>query len=188
MLEQLNAIFFELINNFAGHNQKLDKLIIFLALYSPYIFIAVLIYLWFKTNKNAKNIALYAIYAVLLGLALNFIIGQLYFHARPFAQGLGQTLIQHNADSSFPSDHTTFMFSIAFMLLFFKTTKKIGLSLSLFGLLAAFSRIYVGVHFPLDIIASLLVASLAANFIFLWRAKLHILNQFIINLSSWPPK
>ncbi len=184
MLEQLNIIFFRFINHLAGANSILDWLAIFLAQYTPYIFIIVLIYLWFKANYNYKNIVLYATYTAILAIGLNFIISLFYFHPRPFVLKLGRTLIQHGIDSSFPSDHTTFMLAIACTFLYFMQTRKIGLFFLVFGLLAGFSRVYVGVHFPLDIIGSLVVASLSAYLIVLLKTKLQTVNQFIIKIYS----
>ena len=182
MLGQFNLTFFKLINSLAGSNQIADWLAIFLAEYTPYIFIIILFYLWLKPNNQYKNIVLYTAYTAILGITFNAIIGLFYFHARPFALNLGQTLIQHNADSSFPSDHTTFILAIALMFLYFKTTRQTGLWLSLLGLLAGLSRIYVGVHFPLDITASLVVAAVTSYIIFLFKTTLQKLNQFIISL------
>ncbi|MEH8795303.1 undecaprenyl-diphosphatase [Klebsiella quasipneumoniae subsp. similipneumoniae] len=81
----------------------------------------------------------------------------LWFHPRPFMIPLGHTWISHPADNSFPSDHGTVMFSAAFALLSLRL-RALGLLMLLAALPVAWSRIYLGVHFPLDMVGAALVA------------------------------
>ena len=181
IFDQLNIKIFSAINNFAGNNIILDKSGIILAKYLPIIFILFLIYLWFK-NKNAKNITLFSGYSAILGILVNFLITLFYFHPRPFMDNIGKLLIKHVSETSFPSDHTTFMLSIAFMFLYFKKVRKLGIILSIFGLIGGVARIYCGVHYPFDIIGSIIVAIISSGIIFLFKEKLQGLNNIIINL------
>lgn len=171
MIERLNIAIFKYINHFAGVNTILDGLAIIIAKYLLFIFILWLVYLWFKGGKEYKNIALYSGYSAILGLLLNFLIVSSYYHPRPFMVHLGKLLIQHPPETSFPSDHTTFTLSIAFMLVYFRETRIEGLS-----------RVFCGLHFPMDIIGSLGVALISSFLIHLLQSKLKILNQVIINL------
>ena len=182
MLHQLNVRIFNLINQFAGQNNFLDNITIGVAKYMPYIFILVLLYLWFKKDNKTKNITLYASYSAILGILLNFVIALFYFHPRPFMDKVGTILIDHTPETSFPSDHTTFMLALSFMFLSFKETRNIGIILSILGILGGISRIYCGVHYPFDIFGSFLIAMFSSYIIFLFRNKLQGLNNFIINL------
>ncbi len=179
MLDQLNIFLFEMINSFAGHSNFLDNIGIALAEYLPYIFILTLIYLWLQKNK-IRNIVLYSGYATILGLTINRLIILVYFHPRPFMDRLGTTILEHAPDSSFPSDHTTLLLSIAFMFLYFKKTRTIGIILSGLGILGGLARIYVGVHYPLDIAGSIIVALISTSLIFYLRLKLSKLNEKLI--------
>lgn len=181
MLNQLNVGIFNLINQFAGRNIILDNIGIVLAKYLPFIFILVLLYLWFR-NTEYKKIVLYSTYSAILGILLNFLITLFYFHPRPFMEHIGTLLINHVSDSSFPSDHTTFMLSIAFMFLYFKRTRNFGIVLSFLGILGGIARIFSGVHFPFDIFGSFIVAVIVSYAIFLSRTKLHKFNKWILNL------
>ena len=125
MFNNLNTIIFNEINYFAGKNIFADKLGILIAEYLPIVFVLFLIYLWFNKNKN-KEFALYSGYSAILGILLNFLITLFYFHPRPFMNKVGTLLINHASETSFPSDHTTFMLSIAFMLLYFKKLEKLA--------------------------------------------------------------
>ncbi len=177
----LNYILFYKINQFAGQNKFIDLLFILLAKYMPFIFIFLLALMWFRNNNIYKNIILCAIYSSILGLIFNFIISLLYYHPRPFVIHLGHCLINHSADSSFPSDHATFMLSIALELFLFSKTRKIALLLLVLGMVGGFSRVFCGIHFPFDIIGSMIIAVISAVIIFMLKDQLTFLNRIIIS-------
>ncbi len=181
MPNQLNIKIFNAINRFAGKTVFLDKFGIIMAKYSPIVFIFALLYYWFK-DKEYKNISLYSGYSAVLGISLNFLITLFYFHPRPFMEHIGVLLINHKPETSFPSDHTTFMLSIGFMFLYFKKTRNLGIVLSVLGLAGGTARIYSGLHYPFDILGSVLVAIISSYIIFLSRKKLQKLNILIIDL------
>ena len=175
----MNKEIFLFINSFAGKNHILDLIMIAAAKAMPYIFILALFYLWFSKRKNE---ALFAGYATTLGIVINGIIGLVYFHPRPFMEHLGTLLIHHKASSSFPSNHTTFTMSIALMLLTFKSTRILGIVLTILALWCGIARIYVGVHWPFDILGSITVSIIAVIIIVLLKNPLQKLNNFIINI------
>ena len=181
MLNQINTKIFITINHFAGNNVFIDKLGILIAKYLPIVFVLFLIYLWFNKNKD-KGLALYSGYSAILGILLNFFITLFYFHPRPFMDKIGTLLVNHAPETSFPSDNTTFMLSIAFMLLYFKETRKAGIIFSILGILGGISRIFCGLHYPLDVIGSILVALVSSCVIFTFKKNIRKLNTLIINL------
>ncbi|MGS1024402.1 phosphatase PAP2 family protein [Burkholderia glumae] len=89
----------------------------------------------------------------------NQLIGTTWSHPRPFVIGLGHTLTPHAADSSFPSDHLKLQWSFAFRFLLRRVLRRDGIALALFGLSIAWSRIDLGVHFPLDMLGAIAVAA-----------------------------
>jgi undecaprenyl-diphosphatase len=70
---------------------------------------------------------------------------------------LGTNFLSHVADSSFPSDHVTLMAAVAFSLIYSSLTRTFGIVLMLIGVIVAWSRIYLGVHFPFDMAGAFLV-------------------------------
>ena len=80
--------------------------------------------------------------------------------------GLGQNLLAHAPESSFPSDHATVMFTLAVTLML-ASLRKLGVLILLLGTLVGWARIYLGVHFPFDIAGSLLISLISA-----WLAPL----------------
>lgn len=117
---------------------------------------------WLRGGESARKTLLVATASGLLGLLVNQIIGLAWSHPRPFMIGLGHTLIPHVADSSFPSDHMTLWWGIAFSLLLQQGPRKMGALLALIGAPVAWARIYLGVHFPLDMLGSVMVAVFSA--------------------------
>jgi len=182
-LNQININIFNSINHFAGSNAVLDKIGIFTAEYLPLIFIFVLVFLWLS-NEEYKNLVLYCIYSVILGLSLNFLITLFYFHPRPFMDRIGVSLINHAPETSFPSDHTTFMFSIAFMLLYFKKTRITGIILAAIAMIGGTARVFTGIHYPFDIIGSLFVATFVGLIIFYSKSRLTRINDIILSIYS----
>jgi undecaprenyl-diphosphatase len=179
MIEQLNTAWFHLINQYAGINPFADAIAVLAAQYMPLIFIVVLIYLWIKKGTSTKNIVLYSVYAAILGLVTNYIIGLFYFHPRPFMVHVGTTLFPYPAETSFPSDHTTFMLSIALMMIYFKETRKFGIILVILGLIGGFARVFSGVHFPFDIVGSVVVAVIVSLVIYYLKDRFPHLNGHI---------
>ena len=180
-METINKQLFLDINQFAGYNHFIDFIMMVVAEVIPYFFIAVLFYLWFS---NRRNEALYAGYTTTLGVVINQIVGLFYFHPRPFMEKLGTTLLAHKPENSSPSDHTTFTLSIALILITFKSTRILGFVLSILALWCGIARVYVGVHWPFDIVGSIATASFATLIIFVLKSKLIKLNDIIINILS----
>lgn len=184
MIEQLNIELFNLINQYAGVNPLVDTLAVFVAQYMPIVLTLGLIYLWIVKEKSTRNIILYAVYAAIIGLAINMIIGMFYFHPRPFMIPIGTVLFQYPAESSFPSDHTTMMVSLSLMLIYFKETRNIGLVFLGLSLIGGFARIFSGVHFPLDILGSVVVSIFSTLLIYSMKERLDPLNSIIQNIYS----
>jgi undecaprenyl-diphosphatase len=181
-MEAFNHSLFLLINSLAGHSFWLDRTAIALGEYLPYLFILIEIWLYFFANR--KEEALLAFYATLLGLGINQLIGLVYFHPRPFMDGLGTLLVPHAAENSFPSDHTTFMVSIALTLLLLPRTERWGGWLLILAIAGGLARVFIGVHYPLDILGSLVVSTLSSLSVVMLSPQLKRINEFFYRLEK----
>jgi undecaprenyl-diphosphatase len=184
MIEQLNYTLFHLINQYAGINPLVDTLAILTAKYMPIVVIVGMLMLWIKNGKRTRDIVLYGFYAAILGLLINYLIGFIYLHPRPFMVPIGTLLFPYPADSSFPSDHSTLIFSMAMMLIYFKETRIAGLIFLLLGFIGGFARVFCGVHFPFDILGALPAALISSIAVYELRNRFNPLNEFIKRLYT----
>lgn len=77
---------------------------------------------------------------------------------RPFVAGLSPSYIEHGARGSMPSTHATVMFAVALILCLRPTLRMTGLAVLLIGIVTGWARVYVGVHFPLDVLGGFVLA------------------------------
>jgi undecaprenyl-diphosphatase len=117
---------------------------------------------WLRRGERIRKLMLEAAICAVLALLVAQVIGLVWPHPRPFMIGLGHQFLPHVADSSFPSDHLTLMWSVGFSLLLHAESRAAGALLAILGLPVAWARIYLGVHFPLDMAGAALVAALCA--------------------------
>lgn len=98
---------------------------------------------------------------VLLAVAVNQPIVHAVREARPYDQLPGVLVLVHRSvDASFPSDHATMAGAVAVGLL--PLDRRLGLVASVAAVLMAFARVYVGAHFPVDVLAGLVVGGVVA--------------------------
>lgn len=120
-----------------------------------------LIMLWFiETDRKRRERQQIGVFVALTAMALSslgvFIVNAMYFRPRPF-ENLDATLLFYRpTDSSFPSNAAAAVFGIAFAV--WGVNRRIGSMFIVAAAVYSFSRVYAGVHYPLDIVASALIA------------------------------
>lgn len=82
---------------------------------------------------------------------------------RPFVLGLAPSYIEHAGRGALPSTHAAVMFMVALAFLLRPGLRGLGVPLLALAAATGWARIYVGVHFPLDIVAGLLLAAVVAG-------------------------
>lgn len=124
-----------------------------------WIGIALLLVLVKRTRPiGATAGASLAINALLVNVFLKNIVAR----TRPYEVIDGLTrLVGEQSDFSFPSGHTSSAFSVA-VVMFMLMPKKYGVPALIMATLIAYSRLYVGVHYPSDVIGGIIVGILAA--------------------------
>lgn len=117
---------------------------------------------WLFGSVRTRKVLLVASLAILLALISNLAIGMIWPQPRPFVLGLGNRYLAHAPDPSFPSDHLTVLCAMAFSLLHYRGYRSAGVLLCVLAAPVAWARIYLGVHFPLDMLGAVAVAAVAA--------------------------
>lgn len=118
----------------------------------------------------------------LISLVVNFIINNLILknmvaRIRPYeaVDGL-QLLIEKQRDFSFPSGHAGSAFSVA-VPMFAKLPKKFGIPTLVLAFLIAFSRLYVGVHYPSDVLVGMILGSVIGILAIIVIDKLYAIKR-----------
>ncbi|QEL82821.1 undecaprenyl-diphosphatase (plasmid) [Bacillus sp. JAS24-2] len=181
-LNTLDYNVFKFINGFVKQNPILDYTMIFFAEYAQYFLMICLLILWIL-NKKGKLVVLQTILACSTAFTINKVLGLFFYRDRPFISHFDiNQLVEHAANSSFPSDHATSAFVIGITLwLYYK--KRLGAILLISACLIAFSRVWVGVHYPLDVLAGVIIGcttALSIHYFFQTQLAKEIICKFIL--------
>lgn len=182
---------FRLINGLAGHFGPLDLLMKASTQYMEYVLLFLVATLWVTPGEDAgvnvrrQRIVVCAILAALLALGINKLIGLAWFRPRPFVFHHVTLLLPHANDPSFPSDHAAGGFALATTPLLARDrwTRRLGWLMLALACLLAFSRVYVGHHYPLDVIGGALIGTACAVGIYLARALIDPFLRLLLPLQ-----
>ena len=157
---------FELINSLAGKFLWLDTLAIFFAKYFGYILILCLfLFLLRNFKKYWLMVVLAFLAAILARLIIVNIFRWLWERPRPFVENHVNLLVDRLNQSAFPSGHAAFFFAIATVVYLYN--KKAGLLFFIASFLISISRVFSGIHWPLDILTGAFIGIFAGFLIIL---------------------
>ena len=158
----MNLELFLKIYSLVGQNVWLDRLGIFFARYSGYVLLIILVAVVFYFRKSAKNRLMFLevmVSAIIARFVITQAIRLFYHHPRPF-DAIGIINLIPESGWSFPSGHTTFYFAVATSVWFYN--RKLGWLFLATSLTMGLARIYVGVHWPFDILGGIAVGVIVA--------------------------
>jgi undecaprenyl-diphosphatase len=151
--------------NASGHPDPLAVLTAdFAAQALVFVALAVAAGFWIWGNPSRRGALLAVAIAAAVALGVNQLLGLFWFEPRPFMIGLGHTLLAHVPENSFPSDHATLVWTLGAGLIMTGATAPGGIVVTAIGLTIAWARIYLGLHFPIDMATSALVAACGGAF------------------------
>lgn len=112
-----------------------------------YIILAVILIVFKKTRKYGIMLGTALIFGLVFG---NLILKNVIARPRPFAGKEIELLVSPPDDWSFPSGHTMASFEMATVM--FYMNRKIGIAAIILASVVAFSRLYLYVHYPTDVL------------------------------------
>ncbi|MCW2751274.1 MAG: Undecaprenyl-diphosphatase, partial [Aeromicrobium sp.] len=126
------------------------------------LFALMLVVMWWVARRSGDQtriaLSVWAPLGVLLALAVNQPIANAVAEPRPYATlPHVMVLVSRSSDYSFPSDHAVMAGAVALGAML--TSRTLGWIAIAMAALMAFARVYVGAHFPLDVVAGLAVGA-----------------------------
>lgn len=144
-------------------HEFLTPIVVFITTLGNSGIIWILLCLLLLLPKKTRNIGIMGVIALCLSLIVNNgILKHVVARTRPYEVVAGlQALIPFPTDFSFPSGHTAASFA-AGIVFFKKLPRKFGVPALILAILISLSRLYVGVHYPTDIIGGAISGTLLA--------------------------
>lgn len=176
MISQFHSDVFRWINDLGKQYSVLNPAVVFLAEYMVYILAVSMMIYWITRSVQNRMMVLQGGISFIIAEILGKTAGLLYYHNQPFAvlPEVNQ-LIEHEIDNSFPSDHTILFFSICMSYWLFR--KKSGWLWLVLACCVAVSRVWVGVHYPVDIAVGACLGILSAVFVYWIESKSALLAK-----------
>jgi undecaprenyl-diphosphatase len=162
MWQHLQRDSFLQVNELARDTPMLHEPLTLFAQYGVLLFAGIVVLAWWQARHDPRPAtmaaALWTPLAALLALGLNQPLGRLVHEARPFTVlPHALVLVDHSHDFSFPSDHAVMAGAVTAGVLL--GHRRLGWFTAAAAVLMAFTRVYVGAHFPLDVVAGLLLGA-----------------------------
>ena len=162
---QLQRDWFGSVNHVARVTPWLHTPARIYAEYGVVVFAALLLAAWLLTRRTGDlrrvTAALWAPVGVLIAIWVNQFLVASVAEPRPYTvMPHALVLVSRSTDPSFPSDHAVMAGAVAAGVLL--AHRKLGLVAVCLAVLMAATRVYVGAHFPLDVVAGLAVGAIVA--------------------------
>lgn len=150
----LHFFIFNSLHSLVGLWGALDRAAIFFAKDAAYfVALAFIIFFFFGIRSSRLRVMFFMESALALIVAVGLLLEgarTLFYFARPFEAMDFTPLISGSYTSSFPSGHATLVFALSALV--FPYNRKLGTALFALSALIGAARVFVGVHWPIDII------------------------------------
>ncbi|HEX3622302.1 MAG TPA: phosphatase PAP2 family protein [Acidimicrobiales bacterium] len=161
-MHRIDASLFRAVNRLADRTGWAHGPAVADAKYGIVLFAVLLLVGWWEARRagdlDAVAAAVWAGAGTLVAVGVNQILGQAVGRARPYAaMPTVHVLIAKTGDFSFPSDHAVAVGAVAAGLLF--VDRRLGVLAAVLAVVLAAARVYVGAHYPGDVLAGLVVGA-----------------------------
>jgi membrane-associated phospholipid phosphatase len=163
-MARLDWRIFHAINEFAQDDKWLAHATYVFETLGVVLYAAAVVVLWMATRpgeeRRWKIAALSGAASAGLALLINQIIAHVWHRPRPYESHTHVYHLTKSHDPSFPSDHASAAFGIAFGIYFID--RRVGRLFLVVAALIGAGRLLVGAHYVTDVLASIVVAAFAA--------------------------
>lgn len=164
----------------------LNPIMIMLAEFLPFLLAGYMVARWFVNDNRQKTRRMLACAFVSFAIAavLCKVAGVFVYHTQPFASLENvEKLVNKEVGNSFPSDHTALYFSVLYTFFMFSKSKH-RFWYIVVAALGGLARVWVGVHYPLDVIVAALIGIISAIVVANTLGKSKILNDTITKINQ----
>lgn len=174
----MNESLFRLINDLGKQHTFFNPIFVFIAEYTVIFLALAVITFWFTRVKQNRIMIICGSITFVIAEIVGKVAGKIHSNKQPFAElsNVNQ-LIEKAVDNSFPSDHTILFFSFCMSFWLFKGGK--GFIWILLAFLVGISRIWVGVHYPADIMVGAIISIISAFLMFRIVPKLSMTQKLL---------
>lgn len=178
---------YQTVNTFARNTGWLHPPMVAYAQYGVVLFGLLLVIGWWaargRRDPRAMAASLWAGGGMLIAVWLNQFIVHAVDRPRPFTVLPGAfTLLAHSPDPGFPSDHAVMAGGVLVGLFIYH--RLLGVIALVAGLLIAFARVYVGVHWPGDVAFGLIYGGAVVGLG--WLVVRGLLTALVVRLTETP--
>ncbi len=168
------------------HNPFLDAFFQLITIFGEEIFLVPMLAMvyWTLNKKLGEKIG----YIVLSSVTLNSVLKGFFNLDRPIGEEGIRTLRPETATGqSFPSGHSQGAATAGASISYYLKNKRVTIFAILLVALVGFSRLYLGVHYPKDVIVGILLGSLVTFIGVKLLEKFNALNVYWITLLAFLP-
>jgi undecaprenyl-diphosphatase len=180
---------FRAVDDLARHTAWLHAPARAFAEYGVVLFAALLLLSWWLARRDGDlrrvAAALWAPVGALAAIGLNLVVGAAVAEPRPYTVlPHALVLVARSSDFSFPIDHAVMAGAVTAGVLL--THRVLGLVTAVLAALMAATRVYVGAHWPLDVVAGLLLG--AAVVVVTYLVVAPVLRRLLDALARTPAR
>ncbi len=167
-----NTQLFLLING--AQSSAVNPIMVAISNYGDYFWIPVNFLVWLLGRGEQRRVAYLLAASFILGIALGMASKLIINAPRPaLILPTANVLIGGEADPSFPSSHALIV-SVGAILSLARLPRRIAWPLTLEAVLVSYSRVYVGVHWPIDILGGWLLGGFSVFIVLFLSSRLGI--------------
>jgi membrane-associated phospholipid phosphatase len=177
-LLSITGIDIELLRLIHHHRPEfLDKVLYYISYSTTFISISIILAIFLvslvRKSKELKKVSVKMLVVLILAASVSFTLKNIFSRERPFHTYPDIEKLSQAGSSSFPSGHTLEVFAIATALAILLRDRRIFIPAFIWAFLVAYTRMALGVHYPSDITAGIIIGMLIGYFVpFLFKKAL----------------